>query len=107
MTDYTEIRERVMRKVFSEAKSASGYEIYHKDFTSAVQHALSQVESKGYEVDEDEWFRKVSSGPRKPGRGKTNIYTIDLMKNGKPTPRKLQMQVYYDQGRYELNMYIS
>ena len=46
-------------------------------------------------------------GPKKPGTGKTNRYTIELMKNGKPTKRMLQMQVYYDEGRYELNMYVS
>ena len=46
-------------------------------------------------------------GPRKPGVGKTNSYNIDLMKNGKDVKQKLHMQVYYDEGRYELNMYIS
>lgn len=91
----------------TEAKSSTGYDIYHKTFSSAVQHALSQVEKKGYTVDGDEWDRKVALGPKKPSAGKTNSYTIDLMKNGKETPRKLQMQVYYDEGRYELNMYIS
>lgn len=83
------------------------YQIYHKTFSSAVQHAIQQVEKRGYEIDEEDWDRKVALGPRKPSSGKTNIYTIDLMKNGKETKRKLQMQVYYDEGRYELNMYIS
>ena len=46
-------------------------------------------------------------GPRKPSKGKTNSYSINLSKNGKDVRQKLQMQVYYDQGRYELNMYIS
>ena len=83
------------------------YQIYHKTFSSAVQHAIQQVEKRGYGIDEEDWDRKVALGPRKPSSGKTNIYTIDLMKNGKETKRKLQMQVYYDEGRYELNMYIS
>jgi len=96
-----------MYESLDEAKSATGYDIYHKTFSSAVQHALSQVEKQGYEVDGDEWDRKVAMGPKKPSRGKTNTYTIDLMKNGKESKRKLQMQVYYDEGRYELNMYIS
>src|SRR6056300_101686 len=82
-----------------------GYTINHKTFSAAVQHAKSQVEKKGYTIDDDEWDRKVAMGPRKPGTGKTNRYTIDLMKGGKETKRKLQMQVYYDEGRYELNMY--
>lgn len=94
------------RSFVTEAK-ASNYTISHKTFSSAVQHALQQVEKQGYTVDDDEWDRKVSMGPRKPGSGKTNSYSIDLMKSGKETRRKLQMQVYYDEGRYELNMYIS
>lgn len=90
----------------TEAKK-SDYTIYHKTFSSAVQHAAEVVKKRGYEVDDDSWDRKVAMGPRKPGKGKTNSYTIDLMKGGKPVRNKLQMQVYYDEGRYELNMYIS
>jgi len=89
-----------------EAKK-SDYTIYHKTFSSAVQHAAEVAKKRGYEVDDDNWDRKVAMGPRKPGKGKTNSYTIDLMKGGKPVKNKLQMQVYYDEGRYELNMYIS
>jgi hypothetical protein len=65
------------------------------------------VKKQGYEIPDDEWDQKVAMGPRKPGSGKTNSYAIDLMKGGKETRRKLQMQVYHDQGRYELNMYVS
>jgi hypothetical protein len=103
-----DFKESVVSKVLdriSEAKD--NYTINHKTFSSAVQHALAQVEKQGYTVDDDEWDRKVAMGPKKPGTGKTNRYTIDLMNGGKETRRKLQMQVYYDEGRYELNMYIS
>jgi hypothetical protein len=89
----------------TEAKD--NYTINHKTFSSAVQHAEEVVNKRGFEVDPEEWDRKVSMGPRKPGAGKTNSYTIALMKNGKEVKQKLQMQVYYDEGRYELNMYIS
>lgn len=88
-------------------EAKGGYTINHKTFSSAVQHAKAQVEKQGYTIDDDEWDRKVAMGPKKPGTGKTNRYTIDLMKGGKETRRKLQMQVYYDEGRYELNMYVS
>lgn len=95
------------REALKEAKG-SNYEVYHKDFSSAVQYAKKEVEKKGYEIDDDEWFRKVASGPRKPSKGKTNSYNIELMKNGKPVKQRLQMQVYgMDSGKYELNMYIS
>ena len=101
--------EEVVTKVLdrmSEAKSG-GYTINHKTFSSAVQHAEDVTKKRGFEIDPEEWDRKVAMGPRKPGAGKTNSYSIGLMKNGKDVKQKLQMQVYYDEGRYELNMYIS
>ena len=83
-------------------------QLYHNSFSAAVQHAMKQVQKKGYEIDEDDWQRKVASGPSKPSAGKTNRYTVNLMKNGKPVKQKLQMQVYgMDSGKYELNMYVS
>ena len=88
-------------------EAKNDYTINHKTFSAAVQHAKSQVEKQGYTIDDDEWDRKVAMGPKKPGTGKTNRYTIALMKGGKETKRNLQMQVYYDEGRYELNMYVS
>jgi hypothetical protein len=99
--------DRMVKESVELEETKSDYTIYHKTFSAAVQHAKAQVEKQGYTIDDDEWDRKVAMGPKKPGGGKTNIYTIDLMKNGKETRRKLQMQVYYDEGRYELNMYIS
>jgi len=101
-----ESAELQVQEDISEARK-SDYTIYHKTFSSAVQHAIAVAKKQGYIVDEDDWDRKVAMGPRKPGKGKTNSYHIDLTKNGKPTKQKLHMQVYYDQGRYELNMYIS
>jgi hypothetical protein len=60
----------------TEAKD--NYTINHKTFSSAVQHAEEVVNKRGFEVDPEEWDRKVSMGPRKPGAGKTNSYTIAL-----------------------------
>jgi len=89
-------------------KSGANYEVYHKDFSTAVQYAKKEVEKKGYEIDDDEWFRKVASGPRKPSKGKTNSYNIELTKGGKTVKQRLQMQVYgMDSGKYELNYYVS
>lgn len=97
-----------MKKEEAELDEAKdNYTINHKTFSSAVQHAEEVVKKRGFEIDPEEWSRKVALGPKKPGKGKTNSYTIELMKDGKETKRKLQMQVYYDEGRYELNMYIS
>jgi len=89
------------------AEGSEKYTINHKTFSAAVQHAWSVAEKRGYEIDADDWDRKVALGPKKPSAGKTNRYIIDLKKNGKDVNRRLHMQVYYDEGRYELNMYIQ
>lgn len=106
-TGGAEAYKKAKMSMSEEVELEEGYTINHKTFSSAVQHAKAQVEKQGYTIDDDEWDRKVAMGPKKPGTGKTNRYTIDLMKGGKETRRKLQMQVYYDEGRYELNMYVS
>ena len=98
------------RETLKEAKG-SNYQIYHKTYSDAVQHAVNHVFDKmGYEVDSQDFFNKVSSGPRKPSPGKTNSFSIDLFdkRTGKPVRQKLHMQVYgMDSGKYELNMYVA
>lgn len=86
-----------------EGKSSTGYELYHKDFSSAMKHAYDFAKKKfGIEVDPKEIDDKVASGPRKPSKGKTNSYRL-LGKDGK---KAIQVQVYgMDNGKYELNMY--
>ena len=83
------------------------YDIYHKDYSSAMQHSYAQVKKKGYEVDPKEIDDKVASGPRKPSSGKTNKFTLGLMKNGKPVKQNLHVQVYNTGKSYELNMYVD
>jgi hypothetical protein len=89
-------------------EAKSDYEVYHKDYSTAVQTAIKQAEKRGFEVDMDDWHDKVATGPKKPSSGKTNSFSINLMKDGKPSKKKLQMQVYnMDNHKYELNMYIE
>lgn len=83
------------------------YEIYHKDYSTAVQHAVMQAEKQGYEVDEEDYFQKIGAGPRKPSKGKTNIFSIKLLKKDKPQKKALQIQIYNTGNKYELNMYIQ
>ena len=86
-----------------EGKSSTGYELYHKDFSSAMKHAYDFAKRKfKIDVDPNEIDNKVASGPRKPSAGKTNSYRL-LDKDGK---RAIQVQVYnMDNKKYELNMY--
>ena len=85
------------------AKSATGYELYHKDFSGAMQHAYKFAKSKGYTVDPKEIDNKVATGPKRPSKGKTNRYILGTNKK-----QNAHIQVYnMDNKRYELNMYIS
>ena len=85
------------------AKSSSGYELYHTDFSGAMQHAYKFAKSKGVTVDPAEIDSKVASGPKKPSSGKTNSYILDTNKK-----QKVHIQVAnLDNKRYELNMYIQ
>ena len=85
------------------AKSGTGYELYHKQFSGAMQHAYKFAKSQGYTVNPKDIDDKVASGPRKPSSGKTTSYTLGTDKG-----KKVQIQVTnLDNKRYELNMYIT
>jgi hypothetical protein len=108
--EYTRKVVQHLKKKYNEetVNEKSEYEVYHKDYSGAVQTAIKQAEKRGYEVDMDDWHDKVATGPKKPSSGKTNSFSINLMKDGKPSKKKLQMQVYnMDNHKYELNMYIE
>ena len=84
-------------------KKGSDYELYHKTFSAAMQHAYAHAKKKGYTVDPDEIDNKVATGPKKPSMGKTNRYILGTDKR-----QKLHVQVAnLDNKRYELNMYIE
>ncbi len=86
-----------------ESKSGTGYELYHKDFSSAMAHAYDFAKKKYHiEIDPFEIDRNVAMGPKKPSSGKANAYRL-LDKTGK---KAIQVQVTnLDNKRYELNMY--
>jgi len=79
------------------------YELYHKTFSAAMQHAYAHAKKRGFIVDPDEIDNKVATGPKKPSSGKTNKYILGTNKK-----QKLHVQVAnLDNKRYELNMYIE
>jgi len=79
------------------------YELYHKTFSGAMQHAYAHAKKRGFIVDPDEIDNKVATGPKKPSSGKTNKYILGTNKR-----QKLHVQVAnLDNKRYELNMYIE
>jgi len=93
------LREMESTKLrFAEAK----YELYHKDFSSAMQHAYHVAKKHhGITIDPKEIDDKVATGPSKPSEGKTNKYRLKGDKGA------VQIQVYNKGGSkpFELNMY--
>jgi len=80
----------------------SKYDLYHRDFSSAMQHAYKMAKKLyGITVDPEEIDNKVATGPRKPSEGKTNKYRLEGDKGA------IQVQVYNKGGSkpFELNMY--
>jgi hypothetical protein len=95
---YEEFEEEFALFELDEAK----YELYHKDFSSAMQHAYHVAKKHhGITVDPKEIDDKVASGPSKPSEGKTNTYRLKGDKGA------IQVQVYNKGGSkpFELNMY--
>ena len=96
-------------KEFNEARfstikqHSTKYDLYHKDFSSAMQHAYKMAKKLyGITIDPDEIDSKVATGPKKPSKGKTNMYRLEGDKGA------VQIQVYnMDNKKYELNMYAS
>jgi hypothetical protein len=86
----------------------SDYEIYHKTYTSAVQEVIRFVEKNGYKVDEDDRFRIVGTGTRRPSEGKTTAFELPLYRqDGNPAMTKIVVQVYGMRTQFELNMYFG
>ena len=92
-----------LKGVMNEAK----FEVYHKTYTSAIEAAREYAEKQGYEINNDDAFTKIGVGPKKPSEGKTNRFSIELAKDGKPQKKMLHIQVYGMKNSYELNCYIG
>jgi len=97
----------VGHKDIEEARNGSSYPVYHDTFSSAVQTVAEYVKNKGFELNEDEWWREVSMGPRKPDEGNTNKYSLSVYKDGKEQRKMCHFQVYNMGDKYELNMYFN
>ena len=116
MKEETQLSEKMQRYVdacgkdfttYSLKEGKKDYEIYHKTFTSAVEEVEKFAKKNGYQLDDDDLFHQVGTGPGKPSVGKTNKYHLKLLKGGKEDRKSLHFQVYGMKSQYELNMYIS
>jgi hypothetical protein len=92
-----------LKNLLGEAK----FETYHNTYTSAINAAKEWAEKQGYQINDDDSFTKIGMGPRKPSEGKTNRFSIEITKDGKPQRKMLHIQVYGMKSKYELNAYIG
>lgn len=87
-------------------------QIYFSSFGGAADAARERAESRGYTIDENDWFTQISTGGRytraRPSKGKTHKFVVGLEKNGKPQKKALIIIVYgMPSGNYELTDYIN
>jgi len=104
--------KKIIKECFGRLSEATKrkFEINHNSYVSAMEEAQDYIEKNGYTVSEDEWFHKVSTGPRKPSAGHTNKMSIRIEKNGKEQKKMAHIQVYNRETKikpFELNMYIQ
>ena len=104
---YTIPQKDQMVIVVESLNEANDLKVYHKSYTEAIQTAKEYALKRGYMVDDDDSFRKIGMGPRKPSEGKTNKVSVELSKGGKPSNKQLHIQVYGMKNGYELNCYIG
>ena len=104
---YTIPQKDQMVIVVESLNEANDLKVYHKSYTEAIQTAKEYALKRGYMVDDDDSFRKIGMGPRKPSEGKTNKVSVELSKGGKPSNKQLHIQVYGMKNGYELNCYIN
>ncbi|RPG65047.1 MAG: hypothetical protein CBC02_008150 [Flavobacteriaceae bacterium TMED42] len=104
--------KEVILQEFNNILKEYKYELYHKTFTAAAQEARKVAEKKGFEIDEENWTTEVAFGGKykraRPSVGKSNSFSVQLIKNGKPQRKHLHFQVYgMESGSFELNAYVS
>jgi len=83
-----------------------GYDIYHKSYTDAINHALDHHGKKHkLSISNDSRDKHIAMGPKKPGEGKTVSHNIPAEQKN----RRIHIQVYNRGGSkpYELNTYKS
>lgn len=96
---------KTLREIYEGKKD---YEIYHKQYTDAMNEVKRFIEKNGLEIEDSVWEDNVVHGTqRKPSEGKTVQHNLELMKDGKSSRRRVHVQVYGMKTKYELNMYIS
>ena len=88
------------------------YVIYHESYTSALREAQKYAEDRGYFWDDNEYFYKITTGPKRPSEGKSNEFLLLLYEEEGEPAFKTQKIIVYNRGNnvpsnFELTTYIS
>ena len=103
-------RDNRLNEIIKSVNESNG--TYFRTASEAADYARGMAEKKGYEIDEDDWHSQIALGGKynrlRPGVGKTHSFIVQLLKNGKPQRKALNISLYgMDSGSYELTYYIN
>ena len=105
-----------LKSIIAEAKISTkvneANDTYFNSFTTAVEYARKATEKRGFEINEDDWQTQIALGGKysrsRPSIGKTNTFSVGLLKGGKPQRKNLNISVYgMESGKFELTYYIN
>jgi hypothetical protein len=105
-----------LKSIIAEAKISTkvneANDTYFNSFTDAVNYARKATEKRGFEINEDDWQTQIALGGKysrsRPSIGKTNTFSVGLLKGGKPQRKNLNISVYgMESGKFELTHYIN
>ena len=84
---------------------------YFETASGAVQHAKSDAEYRGYEVDDHDWMAMATGGKytkMRPSVDETKSFSVGLTKDGKEQDKALHITLYgMPSGKFELTSYIN
>lgn len=100
--------ELQLKKLIIESlKNFKPEETYFDSYSSAIESILDRTKAKGYTIEDEEVWNKISVGSKRPKDGETTRVSLVLHKDGKECKKMLHIQVYGMGKKYELNGYIN
>lgn len=83
------------------------YQVYHNNYSSAINAAQLDIEERGFTFDENEVWTMIGCGPRRPKDDETNQFSLTLFKNSKQQKKMYHIQITGIGTKFELNSYIN
>lgn len=93
-----------MNSNLNEAKN--DYKVYHTSYSQLIDEIEDYATSLGYELGDD-FGNAYVDGFFKPKNGRTKKDSLTLYKDGKEQRKALHVQIYGENNRFELNMYVN